>query len=142
MPKMTTRDEMHGVREILEEFINIYRNEPCLWQIKNQDYHNRDKKTAAYNKLIAQYKKIEPNANRDMIVKKMNGLRTNYRKEKKKVEESKRSGTGTNDVYVPTLWYYHLLKFLDDDQAMPRSSRSNMDENDCSQVSTQLFYLL
>lgn len=125
----------HGVRDNLEEFINIYRNEVSLWQIKNKDYHNRDKKTAAYNKLIEQYKKIEPNANRDMIVKKLNGLRTNYRKEKKKVEESTRSGAGTNDIYVPTLWYYDLLKFLDDDQGTPRGSRSNIDENDSSQVS-------
>lgn len=34
-----------------------------------------------------------------MIVNKLNGLRTNYRKEKK-VEESTRCGAGSNDIYV------------------------------------------
>ncbi|CAK1597690.1 unnamed protein product [Parnassius mnemosyne] len=28
-------------REVLCDFINIYRNEPCLWQIKNKLYHSR-----------------------------------------------------------------------------------------------------
>nr|CAH7746859.1 unnamed protein product [Callosobruchus chinensis] len=81
---------MTGVRDIMAEFINIYRNEPCIWQIKN-DYHNREKRAAAYNKF------------RDMVVKKINGLRTNYPKEKKKVEDSTRSGAESNEVYIPTL---------------------------------------
>ncbi|CAH1959706.1 unnamed protein product [Acanthoscelides obtectus] len=72
-----------------------------------------------------------------MIVKKINDLRTNYRKEKKKIEESSRSGAGTNNVYVPTLWYYDLLKFLDDDQGTLRSSRSNIVEDDSSEETIQ-----
>lgn len=139
---MNETSERHGVRDIVEEFINIYRNEPCLWQIKSKDYHHRDKKNAAYNKLIEQYRKLEPNANRDAVVKKLNALRTNYRKEKKKVEESTRSGAGTSDVYEPTLWYYELLKFLDDDQGTPRSARSNIDGVESSQVSTYSYIYL
>nr|CAH7739455.1 unnamed protein product [Callosobruchus chinensis] len=103
----------------MEEFINVYRNKPCIWQIKNKDYHNRENRAAAYNKLIEQYKKIEPNASRDIVVKKINGLRTNYHKEKKKVEKSTRSGVGSNEDYcIPTLWYYdtRIMRFLDGDQ--------------------------
>lgn len=100
--------------------------------MKNKDYHNRAKKRAAYNKLIEQYKKIEPSANREMIVKKINGLRSNYRKEKKKVQES----ASNNDGYETTLWYYDLMKFLDDDHqdGTPRPSLSIKEES--SQVST------
>ncbi|KAF9802910.1 hypothetical protein SFRURICE_015507 [Spodoptera frugiperda] len=131
---MNETSERHGVRGIIEEFINIYRNEPCLWQIKSKDYHHREKKNAAYNKLIEQYRKLEPSANRDAVVKKLNALRTNYRKEKKKVEESIRSGAGSSDVYEPTLWYYKLLKFLNDDQETSRFSRSNIDGDESSQL--------
>lgn len=134
---MTNHYESYGFRRILEEFIDTYRNQPCLWQMKHEDYHNREKKTNAYNKLIVLYKKIEPKADRDTIVKKINALRTTYRKEKKKVEESKLSGT----EYVPTLWYFNLLKFLDDDQTMIKSSRSSVDEIDCYQVSSYLTHI-
>lgn len=132
---MSEITEKIGVREIMKEFINIYRNEPCLWEIKSKDYRDRNKKAAAYDKLIQQYRKLESKANRDVIVKKLNILRTNYRKEKRKVEESNRSRSGTNDVYVPKLWYYNLLKFLNDDHGTPESSRSDIEENHSSRVS-------
>lgn len=57
----------------------------------------------------------------------MNSLRSSYRKEKKKVAESQKSGSGADDLYVPSLWYYKLLAFLDD-QETPRSPISNFDE--------------
>ncbi|CAH2096532.1 unnamed protein product [Euphydryas editha] len=124
-------NKRRGYREVLEEFINIYRSEPCLWQMKNKEYHNRKKKTIAYNKLINQLKEIEPSANREMVVKKINGLRTTYRKEKKKKEAYLKFG---DTQYEPTLWYYDLMSFLDGDQETPvdtpvgRDSCSNTEE--------------
>ncbi|XP_077300444.1 uncharacterized protein LOC143921154 [Arctopsyche grandis] len=109
---------------VLEEFINIYQNSPCLWRIKSKDYHNRNKRDAAYNKLINKLKEIEPSANKDFVVKKINNLRSNARKEAKKVMESKSTGMGA-DVYEPKLWYYHLFDFLVN-QHNQRASQSNM----------------
>jgi len=40
------------LREWTEEFIDIYRFEPCLWKVKQKEYHDRNKKDAAYFKLI------------------------------------------------------------------------------------------
>lgn len=40
-----------------------------------------------------------------------------------------KSGSGAEDIYEPKLWYYPLLRFLDD-QNIPRPSRSNLDEED------------
>ncbi|CAJ0963028.1 unnamed protein product [Ranitomeya imitator] len=42
-----------------------------------------------------------------------------YKKEVNKVEKSQKSGAGTDDVYVPNLWYYDLLAFTRD-QEIPR----------------------
>lgn len=58
-------------------------------------------------------------------MKKINSLRTCFRKEYRKVLASEPTGTGTDDVYVPTLWYYDLLLFLVD-QDEPRPSISNL----------------
>lgn len=124
-------DQRKSHREILEEFIQIYQSEPCLWRIKSKEYHDKAKRDAAYNKLLEKYKLIDPNADRDVVVKKINTLRTNYRREKKKFEESYRSGSGTDQIYVPTLWYYHLFHFLSD-QDTPRSSSSNLNEKGVS----------
>lgn len=57
-------------RQILEEFIEIYRSEPCLWMIQNKDYHDRNLKQAAYDKLIEKLKEIDVLPNRETVVKK------------------------------------------------------------------------
>lgn len=116
-------------REILQDFIDLYGKLPCLWQIKSKDYHIRDKKNAAYQQLVDVLKVIDPDANRESVIKKINTYRTNYRKEQKKVDNSKKSGAGIDDVYVPSLWYYDRLHFLRD-QETPRTSQSNLSEEE------------
>lgn len=39
-----------------------------------------------------------------------------FRKEMKKVLESKRSGASQDEIYNPTLWYYDLLLFTKDQE--------------------------
>ena len=55
------------INEVLGEFIEIYKSEPCLWKIKTSDYHDRDKKDAAYRKLVMKLKEIEPDANETLV---------------------------------------------------------------------------
>lgn len=114
-------------RELLEEFIREYQNQPCLWRIKSSEYHDRAKKDAAYDILLSKYRLIDNNADKDAVIKKINAFRTNYRREKKKVEASRHSGIGTDEIYEPLLWYYRLFDFLGD-QETPRSSSSNLNE--------------
>lgn len=115
-------------REWLEEFILLYQSEPSLWKIKSKDYHNRVIKDSAYEKLILKLREIDSKSNKEAVIKKINNLRCTYNKEHKKVMASK-SGSGAEDIYEPKLWYYPLLRFLDD-QNIPRPSRSNLDEED------------
>ncbi|XP_050676766.1 uncharacterized protein LOC126973481 isoform X2 [Leptidea sinapis] len=128
-----------STKKILEDFIEMYRSNPCLWQIKNKDYHNRDKKEAAYKLLIEKLREIEPGANKDVVVKKINNLRSNVRKKKKKYEQSLKSGASADDVYRIKLWYYDLFNFIHD-QCTPRESSSNLDsddENSCEKDNTE-----
>ena len=64
-----------------------------------------------------------------MVVRKINNLRSNVRKEKKKHEQSLKSGASADDVYRIKLWYYDLLDFVND-QSTPRQSSSNLDSDD------------
>lgn len=92
-------------------------------------FYFRDKRNAALDKLLTKYKEIDEKANRDVVLKKINSLRTAYNKEKKKVEETKRSGAGTDAVYEPKLWYYKELSFIND-QNLARASISTIDDEE------------
>lgn len=116
-------------RRHLEEFIDLYKSYPCLWQIKSKLYHDRPLREAAYKALIEKLKEFEPDANKDLVVKKINNLRSSARKEKKKYEASLKSGASSDDVYRPKLWYYDMMSFLND-QDTPRGSTSNLDIQD------------
>lgn len=48
--------------------------------------------------------------------KRVGNIKTCYRRELKKVEQSVRSGRGAEDEYVPNLWYFELLEFLRDQE--------------------------
>lgn len=117
-------DSRYLSKEFVIEFLEKYRQFPCLWKIKSKDYTNKNLKNRAYDELLTVCKTINPEANRDFVVKKIQSFRGSFRKELKKVEDSKRSGKSADDVHVPTLWYYHLLEFTVD-QELPTDSISN-----------------
>lgn len=114
-------------QQLLEDFIRAYQNHPCLWRIKSKDYHDKAKKDAAYDVLLQKYKLIDSNADKGAVVRKINSIRTNYRKEKKKVEESRKIG----GKYQPKLWYYHLFEFLEN-HSIVKSSSSNFNGREVS----------
>ncbi|KAG8192202.1 hypothetical protein JTE90_009963 [Oedothorax gibbosus] len=101
-------------RRILQEFIEIYRSEPSLWKVRSRYYNNRTVKEAAYLKLVTKLREIDPQADTNAVKKKINALRTNYRKEVRKIEASQAiSGEST---YSPSLWYFDLFHFISEDQ--------------------------
>jgi hypothetical protein len=70
-------------RDLLEGFIRAYESQSCLWRIKYKDYHDMGKRDAAYDILLKIYRLIDPNANKEAVVKKINTFRINYIREKK-----------------------------------------------------------
>ncbi|XP_063223325.1 uncharacterized protein LOC134531555 [Bacillus rossius redtenbacheri] len=119
-------DSRNYSKQFLTEFLEVYRSEPCLWKVKSKEYLNRDKKAAAYERLVSVMKTVDCDATRESVVKKINNFWSNFRKELKKHEDSKTSGVGSDDVYTPKLWYLDLLLFLQD-QETPKQSTSNLD---------------
>ncbi|XP_037954786.1 uncharacterized protein LOC119684747 [Teleopsis dalmanni] len=97
---------------IFRELIEDYKSKRCLWEVKNDAYKNKYLKSQAWNKLLRRYKETFPDATLGDLKKKINGMRNCYRRELNKVKKSKKSGAGAVNLYVPTLWYYKDLQFL------------------------------
>ncbi|CAH2009732.1 unnamed protein product [Acanthoscelides obtectus] len=45
-----------------------------------------------------------PDANKKFVIKKISSLRSSFRRQIRRINSSKRSGVGTEDVPEPTLW--------------------------------------
>ncbi|CAH0556169.1 unnamed protein product [Brassicogethes aeneus] len=104
-------DIRHVTKEVLTEFIEIYRSHPALWKVKSKEYVNRNLKNLGYDALVEFYQKVDPNADRNLVSRKIQSMRGSFRKELKKFEKFKRSGASSDDQYVPSLWYFDLLMF-------------------------------
>lgn len=91
---------MWSTQRILK-LIDDIRCSPCLWDMRHVDYRNRAVKTQTYEALGRKY-----NVNTMEIVKKFQILRTQFRREHKKVE----------GLQKPSHWFgYEPLLFLDYD---------------------------
>lgn len=108
------------------KLIELYRDRPCLYQIKSDLYKNRIEKTKAYADILHHIQIVNPVCSLEILKKKLNTLRSQYRKELKLMNTSRKSGAGTHEVYVPKLWCFYELRFLDDGE-LQRESTSNLD---------------
>ncbi|XP_046399332.1 uncharacterized protein LOC124165851 [Ischnura elegans] len=121
-------------RYCLLQFIEKYRGHGSIWKIKAKEYRNRDMREAAYQDLLNFVKKVDPQAAKDSVVKKNKQLTEFIQKRAEKIICSQKSGMGTEDAYVPKLWYFNELNFLrDQEEAM--EGVSNLDGSDQEELS-------
>ncbi|EDV40686.1 uncharacterized protein Dana_GF23799 [Drosophila ananassae] len=95
-------------RHYLRAFIQTYRDLPVLWDTSLRDYTNREKRAEAYLRLVPIYHYLKRDATVEDVKKKINTLRTNYRKELKVVESAMRAGS----LHSPRCWTFQELDFL------------------------------
>lgn len=112
-------------REFWEEFLNLYKLYPCLWNSKCKEYSNRQLRESAIAVLVDKCKEKYSSSDRNFVMKKIHSFRCAFRRELKKVVNSLKSGSATEEVYVPNLWYYDILNFIADSE-MPREAKSNL----------------
>lgn len=72
-------------RSMLEELIENYQSSRCLWDIQCDSYSNRDRRNAAFNSLLEIYKKVYPDATIATLKKKLENMRSAFKREEKKV---------------------------------------------------------
>ncbi|PIO12092.1 hypothetical protein AB205_0212650 [Aquarana catesbeiana] len=111
-------------REFLAKFIDMFRELSCLWQVNHPFFNKLRKRKAALEKLLQFVKPMIPTADITYLKAKIDGMRSTYPRERKKVQNFQRSGAA-DDVYVPRLWYYDRLHFLSD-HSEPRPALSTL----------------
>ncbi|KAG8316845.1 hypothetical protein J6590_040100 [Homalodisca vitripennis] len=117
-------------RKFLLEVIEMYRSLPALWYNKCKAYSNSTKKNEQYDELLQKYNNRYTEADRKGLIKKINSLRANFRKELRRIKKSERSGACSGEVVEPTLWYFHEMKFLTDLEEPTESVNIMIDEGE------------
>ncbi|XP_076753431.1 uncharacterized protein LOC143424924 [Xylocopa sonorina] len=109
---MSTSDLVGYSHDFLTEFIQLYRSFPCLWQVRSKGYKDRLLRNRAYDTLVQKLKEVNPLADREAVIRKINTLRTAFRREYKKVRSSQKMVQNHRERYRSSLWYYDILKFV------------------------------
>lgn len=68
---------------LLSSYCNCIHQHAALWKVKSSEYSDRNLKNDAYKVLVKKYKEVDPKANKEIVKKKINSLRTSYRKQLK-----------------------------------------------------------
>ncbi|PIO36670.1 hypothetical protein AB205_0003550, partial [Aquarana catesbeiana] len=92
-----------------------------LWEVKNPLYRNKLARKASLEKLLQFVKTQVPDADIDFVERKIGSFRSTYRKELNKIQASMKSGAAAEDVYVPSMWYYTRMRFMEDQMEVRES---------------------
>ena len=118
--------------------INCYQNEQLLQDLKHERYKNRDSRERAIERIKHELEIDDPTHtfSSEDIKKKIHTLRTQYRSELKLYNSSK-SGSAAEDIYIPKLWCFNDLQFLNDGVSLRPSTSSLNVQNT---VRIKIFY--
>ncbi|XP_075985690.1 uncharacterized protein LOC142982869 [Anticarsia gemmatalis] len=96
------------------QFIKTYEQHPVLWNVNHSDYSNKYRRGVATDVLVKVMKKWNKAATRYTVRRKINALRSSYRKDLRKHLSSKTTGPGGEITYeyTPKNWKYYALSFL------------------------------
>ncbi|XP_068246512.1 uncharacterized protein [Palaemon carinicauda] len=118
----------HWSRQLTLNLIELYRQHPCLWDVRKEVYKDLEARTAAIKEITAHLKQYVANMNEVEVKRKLALLRNQHRKEMRKVSMGKKSGAGSEEQYTPKLWCFNALSFLNSGDTV-RSSLSNLDSS-------------
>lgn len=91
-------------------FVELYEAEEVLWNVKLNDYKNKDARNAAIQRII---QNLNSECTIQDVNSKINNIRSTYIQEKNKIKISTGTGSGADDIYVPTLpWFEIAERFL------------------------------
>lgn len=72
-------------RKTLTELLQMYKDNPCLWDTSHAFYGNKGARDQALAVMLDKYKLLVVDANADSLKKKIEIMRTSYRREYKRV---------------------------------------------------------
>ncbi|KAG8335915.1 hypothetical protein J6590_057243 [Homalodisca vitripennis] len=93
----------------ISKFLEVFQSYELLWNCRHREYVDKQKRESAIHRLMTDIQKQGIQVPDTCFLRnKIKVIKTTYRQERVKVEESKSSGKGTDDLYVPRLTWYTL----------------------------------
>lgn len=86
---------MDWTNDKIINFIQAIETYPVLWDSSHSDYKNKNKKHDATQELAQSF-----NCDSTEVMRKWKIILAQYRREKKKIADSKSSGSGILDIYI------------------------------------------
>jgi len=80
-------DNNFSEKEFLLQFISVYRDMPMLWRVKLKEYMDKYKRINAIKKPTELLKVSRRNITEEDVQKKINILRTTFKRENNKVKK-------------------------------------------------------
>lgn len=108
-------------------FLNIYENYEILWNITLKEHMNKLKRGNAFENLLKELNEsVFENTDINILKAKIKTIKTVYRQEVNKILKSKKSGSGTDDLYkLKLMWFNRADSFLRS-MVMSRETTNNM----------------
>lgn len=108
---------MEWTDEKVLSLIESMREKPVVWDPTNIFKKNKAKRGDAFRELAADF----PPASAEDIQVKWKNLTQTYRNARRKLLNSKRSGTGRQDICTPTWFAYATMDVFMNDTYMPQN---------------------
>lgn len=127
LKSLKVRESPKWSDEDIDTLINSVKEHPFLWNHQLKEYRDRNKRSQAFDKIAVQF---IPSGSKspDDCRKQWQLLKIIFNKNCARHEGSKRSGTGTNSVYVPTWKFYECMMFAKECYDLD-SSTSTLDDS-------------
>lgn len=121
-------EELKLNSEQQERLIELFQEEPDLWNVSSAAYSKKESRQKALRtiveKLKEDYEGLECNVNQ--IQAKISYLRGYYSKELAKINKSRKSGAGSDEVYSSSWIHFKSLDTFLKTQIVPRGSQSKI----------------
>ncbi|XP_067321552.1 zinc finger protein 1 homolog isoform X2 [Anolis sagrei] len=116
VPSKKTLPILLNDEKVEKEIIEFYRSNPHLWNPSHVDYYKknrRDSTLTVLRDLLASEHGVNITSNR-ILSKKFKNMKDAYKRELSKLQKSKLSGVGTNNVHKIRFPYFKEMDFLRD----------------------------
>ncbi|XP_016664777.1 uncharacterized protein LOC107885617 [Acyrthosiphon pisum] len=101
---------MEWSNDLILEFLELYEQEPCIWNPKHPQHKIRNSVNDSWNNIS---KNLSQKYTICELKKKKDSLMATYRKLANRVKSSKKTGSGSEDIFKPDWFVYEIMaRFL------------------------------
>lgn len=91
-------------KEAVSTLIDAYKNEPCLYETNNPNYHNKNLRNESLERISVMVNTVRPNTTSKECAVKFYSLRSQFTSENAKVRASIKSGIGSENVSIKIIY--------------------------------------